>query len=208
MAQQSSTNQILQRLKVAGPQTAKALGEHLGMTSMGARQHLQQLELEEQVCWDDISSGRGRPSRYWRLTQEAWNRFPDNHAELTITMIDSVEAVFGSDGLEQMISHREQQISDRYSEALNGQTTLEQKLNTLVDLRNQEGYMAQWLKDESGYWLVENHCPICAAASRCRNFCRSELKLFRQLFASEATVDREDYILDGARRCSYRIHPV
>jgi len=64
------------------------------------------------------------------------------------------------------------------------------------------------LEVEEGYWFIENHCPICAAARRCQNFCRSELQLFQSLFAEQASVTREDYILDGARRCSYRITPL
>jgi predicted ArsR family transcriptional regulator len=27
--------------------------------------------------------------------------------------------------------------------------------------------------------LIENHCPICAAAEACQGFCRSELEVFQ-----------------------------
>ena len=55
-----------------------------------------------------------------------------------------------------------------------------------------------------GWILAENHCPICAAARTCQGFCRSELALFRSLLAP-ANVTRVEYLLDGARRCAYRI---
>ena len=70
-----------------------------------------------------------------------------------------------------------------------------------------EGYMAEIRREEDGSWLLwESHCPICAAARTCRGFCRSELVLFRQLLAP-ATVEREQYLLEGAHRCLYRITP-
>lgn len=53
--------------------------------------------------------------------------------------------------------------------------------------------------------LVENHCPICAAATACAGFCRSELETFRAVLSAE--VERSEHILAGARRCAYRITP-
>ncbi|WP_271271613.1 helix-turn-helix transcriptional regulator [Aliamphritea hakodatensis] len=203
-----SSDRILYLLKTKGPQTAAALGKLLDITSMGARQHLLTLEERQLVSWEDISAGRGRPSRYWQLTPQAWQQFPDSHGELMITMLDSIQTVFGDAGLEQLISQREQQLDSQYHAALTNCPTLTEKLEKLAELRSLEGYMAQWQEDEEGYWFIENHCPICAAAQRCQNFCRSELQLFQSLFAAQATVNREDYILDGARRCSYRISPL
>jgi len=56
--------------------------------------------------------------------------------------------------------------------------------------------------------LVENHCPICAAARECQNFCRSELDVFRRVLGPGCAVQREEHILAGERRCVYRIRPV
>jgi predicted ArsR family transcriptional regulator len=56
--------------------------------------------------------------------------------------------------------------------------------------------------------LVENHCPICAAARECQNFCRSELAVFQRVLGPGASVERAEHLLSGARRCAYRIVPV
>jgi predicted ArsR family transcriptional regulator len=52
---------------------------------------------------------------------------------------------------------------------------------------------------------MENHCPICAAATLCQSFCRSELEIFQDVLGPGARVERTDHILAGARRCAYRI---
>ena len=94
----------------------------------------------------------------------------------------------------------------RYQEVL-GSHGLSGRLALLKELRSREGYMAEIRHEEDGSWLLwESHCPICAAARSCRGFCRSELALFRQLLAP-ATVEREQYLLEGAHRCLYRITP-
>ncbi|MGE8096813.1 hypothetical protein [Pseudomonas fluorescens] len=54
--------------------------------------------------------------------------------------------------------------------------------------------------------LIENHCPICAAATACQGFCRAELNVFEQVL--QARVERVEHILMNARRCAYRITPV
>jgi len=83
---------------------------------------------------------------------------------------------------------------------------LGERVARLADLRSAEGYMADWEPDgEGGYVLSENHCPICAAATACQNFCRAELAVFRDVLGPGATVERTDHIVMGARRCAYRI---
>ena len=202
----ASTDKILFLLKSHGPQSAAALGEQLQMTSMGARQHLLTLEQEGWVTFSDEARGRGRPVRLWQLTEQAWQRFPDSHSDLTVQLIDNVRELFGEEGMERLILQREQQQLGRYQGLLT-QPALVDRLAALKELRTREGYMADIRQEEDGSWLLwESHCPICAAARACRGFCRSELALFRQLLAP-AVVEREQYLLDGDHRCLYRITP-
>lgn len=202
----ASTDKILYLLKSQGPQSAAALGEQLQMTSMGARQHLLALEAEGWVSFNDEARGRGRPVRLWHLTELAWQRFPDTHGELTLQLIDDVRQLFGEEGMDRLIARREQQMLSRYRAELT-QPALAEKLAALKVLRSREGYMAGMSQEEDGSWLWwESHCPICAAAQACRGFCRSELELFRELLAP-AGVEREQYLLEGDRRCLYRIRP-
>ena len=84
--------------------------------------------------------------------------------------------------------------------------TLEARVARLAEIRTAEGYMADWTSDPGGgFLLVENHCPICAAAAACQGFCRAELQVFREALGPGVKVERTDHILAGARRCAYRI---
>ena len=67
--------------------------------------------------------------------------------------------------------------------------------------------MAEVRGEGRGRWLlVENHCPICAAARACQGFCRSELSVLQALLP-DCAIERVDHVLAGARRCAYRISP-
>ena len=85
--------------------------------------------------------------------------------------------------------------------------SLEERLARLVGLRSAEGYMAECLaRRRRAYVIAENHCPICAAATACQGFCRSELALFAHLLAP-ARVERSEHVLAGSRRCAYVVTP-
>jgi len=201
-----SNDKILQLLKTRGELTAKILAEELGLTTMGVRQHLQALTEQGEVVFHDKKAPRGRPTRYWALTAKSNSHFADRHEELSVQLIDSVKEIFGDDGLDKLIEHREQASLMNYRLALADQYTLEEKLTTLAKLRSNEGYMASIEKNADGeYFLLENHCPICAAATKCLNFCRAELNLFQLLLEDIAQVTREEHIIEGARRCAYKV---
>ena len=115
--------------------------------------------------------------------------------------------VFGERGLETLIAHRERAGIADYRKAVGTEGSLRQRLTALARIRSREGYMASVVKDAGGFLLIENHCPICAAAAACQGLCRSELAVFRAVLGSDVVVDRVDHILAGARRCAYRVMP-
>lgn len=203
----SPAQRLLFLLKTRGPQNAQGLASTLGVTKEAARQHLLRLADEGLVLATSEIRGVGRPVQVWKLTAEAQKRFPDTHAELATSMIESVRALFGTNGLEALIARREQEARGRYQACLRGAVNLQQKVARLARQRASEGYMAEWRREGDKFVLVENHCPICAAAAACSGFCCSELQLFRELLGPEVRVERTDHLLAGARRCAYRITP-
>ncbi len=203
---EASEDRILYMLKSRGDQTAMAIAEKLGMTSVGARKHLANLHDSELVDYADRRENVGRPKRYWRLSQKGHARFPDAHSDLTLELLTSVRRVFGEAGLEKLIDDRETEAEAGYKRAMAGCDDLQARVERLAEIRDREGYMAEWAKEPDGtFLLMENHCPICAAATQCQGLCRSELILFQAVLGPGVKVERIEHILTGARRCSYRI---
>ena len=201
------TEKILLLLKTGGAQTAGTLARALDVTTEAARQQLARLRAQGLVSHLDRREKVGRPARYWQFSSSGHGRFPDRHAVLTLEMIESVRRLFGDDGLERLIADRELAARDAYAARLADCATLAERVAALAAIRDAEGYMAAWQEDGEGWLLVENHCPICAAAKVCQGFCRSELALFQAVLGAGVEVARTDHILAGARRCAYRIKP-
>ena len=204
MADRTRTR-LLNALKSSGPQTAADLARDLNVTSVAVRQHLDGLLQDGLVAFEDLKGSVGRPKRVWDLTPVGHQQFPDNHSNLVLGLLNGLGDIFGAEGLEKLIAHREAQARKTYSEAVGKAADLPAKLEVLAELRNREGYMADVAEEGNGYLLIENHCSICAAATACQGFCRSELSLFRDVLGPDVSVERTEHQLSGGRRCVYRI---
>lgn len=192
-------------LKTRGVLTATEIAKELGITTEGAR--LQLLKLMDKGLVQSIqeSKGVGRPTQYFSLTELGNKGFPDTHAELTVKLIQLMKETLGEEALQQVVTAGEQKAKQRYQQQMKQASTLEDRIRILAEIRSREGYMAEYSKDEMGYLLVENHCPICAAAQICQGFCNSELNTFKFVLGKEVNITRVSHIIAGDRRCAYRI---
>lgn len=204
MADRTQTR-ILNALKSGGPQTAADLAGNLAVTTVAVRQHLDGLMSSGLVDFQDIKGTVGRPRRIWALTTAGHQQFPDSHSTLILGLIDGVRNLYGDEGLDRLISRREDETRERYTAELAEVKEPADKLRRLAELRSDEGYMAEAVEDDAGWLLIENHCSICAAATACQGFCRSELMLFQEILGPDLLVERTEHLLSGGRRCVYRV---
>ena len=200
-----TADRILMFLKTRGEATSLLIAEELSVTKEGARKHLLNLAEAGLIEPTMKSEGVGRPSTYYTLTDKGLAQFPDTHAEVTVQLLQSVKNLLGENALDLLITDREKNTYARYQKALSKTKTLEQRLQVLAEARSKEGYMAEWKKEGKEYFLIENHCPICAAATECQGFCRAELSNFRLLIGNDYKVERVDHIISGGQRCVYKI---
>lgn len=201
-------DRILHAIKTRGPLSTTELAALLGVSGEAARQQMARLESDGLVQGHREGGAVGRPRQRWSLTERAQDRFPDRHPELTVQLIQSIERTLGPAALDRVIGAREEEQLRAYRRALAGARSLRERVERLAATRSAEGYMAGVSEGPDGLLLVENHCPICAAARACQGFCRSELAVFREVLGPEVEVERTEHILAGARRCAYRITPV
>jgi predicted ArsR family transcriptional regulator len=209
MTPRKSFDQMLFLLKTRGARSTRQLADLLGLTSMGARRQLETALEKGLVTFDDVADKVGRPARHWRLTEAGNARFPDRHSDLALQLIEQTRALFGQAGLERLITAREQAIEAHYRREVADQCGLPARVEALARARDAEGYMADSeVQDDGSVLLIEDHCPICAAARQCQSFCRSELEIFQRVMGPGCQVERAEHLLAGARRCVYVIRPV
>lgn len=201
----SDNEKALEVIKRNGPSSISELSEHMGVTTEGVRFHLLKLEKEGLVKSRSVAAGRGRPKQIWSLTQEGHDRFPNTHAELTANIIHMMRDTLGEEAVDKVIDRHQQTMKDRYADKIDQDSSLEERVAQLVQLRSREGYMADYKKENDHFVFIENHCPICSAAKVCQGFCKAEILTFKAVLGEDVQIERQDHIIEGAKRCSYRI---
>ena len=187
---------------------AAQVAARLGLTAMAVRQHLYQLQRQKLVTAEERPVPLGRPAKCWQLTRQADRLFPDAYAEVSVALIDAVGDAFGEAGLKRVLESRYARQRADYLRRIPALLSLKEKVQKLARIRSEEGYMADVKPTGKGaFLLVENHCPICAAATACKGFCVTELDLFRAVLGPGVVVERAEHIVSGDRRCAYRITP-
>ena len=197
---------ILRLLKQQGPSDSETLAAQLDISAMAVRQHLYALQTQRLVTYEEEQRPIGRPAKMWGLTPAAESHFPNAHAGLTVNLLNAAEQTFGPEGVQRLVNlSAKQQIAD-YRSHIPARSSLRARLEALVSIRNEEGFMAEVQRQPDGsFLLIENHCPISAAAKVCPRLCDAEMEVFHAILGEGITIERAEHMVTGARRCVYRI---
>lgn len=199
----STRRQILSLIKRRGPMTVQELSRSLEITPMGVRQHLAILERDGHVRSDGVRRGQGRPSRVYAITPEGDKVFPRTYEQIATALLDDIAALDGEAKVEALFEHRRKRHLEQYRARMAGKD-LPDRVAVLTQLRDEEGYLAEYSQqDKDTFVLIEHNCPIRAVAEAHRQVCACEMALFAD--ALGADVSRTHHILAGAPHCRYVI---
>lgn len=200
----STRYKILLTLKQRGGMTAAELAEALGITSMGVRRHLTNLEQEHLVHYETVQRGRGRPSYLFQLTADAERLFPKNYAGLANELLGYLADQDDGSAVIALFDRRAQRRIRQAQAQLDG-GTLAERVAGLADILSGEGYLAEWAQTAADVFILREHnCAVHDIAAEHRAACSSELEFLRAVLP-DAEVTRETHIMTGAPCCAYRI---
>ncbi|AIQ63504.1 HTH domain protein [compost metagenome] len=205
--QESGTTRrtIMTLLKMKGPLTIGALAEELGITEMGVRRHVLQLESEGLARNKVVRQPMGRPMHMYSLTERADDHFPKNYHNLALELLRELDHSSGTEAVNVLFEGRRRRLHAQYSPMME-RRNLEERVAELTAIQNSGGYMAEWEKWEDGsYSMREYNCPIRQVASQYSKACQCEQHLFEDLLGAKVT--RTECMAEGNQCCNYTIKP-
>lgn len=194
--------EILALLKKHGRMTSRHVGEEMGVTPMGARQHLTAMEKDGLVTSEFVRQKAGRPALYFKLTEAANSYFPENYAPLALNILKSLEDIEGREKVKEVFQHRLDQMASKYEAQLNGDDT-KSRVEKFVKMRDEDGYMAEMKETDDEFIVVEHNCPINCISKEYPEICNQELELFNKILGHD--VAREAHRVCGENSCVYKI---
>jgi DeoR family transcriptional regulator, suf operon transcriptional repressor len=209
--QQHSTKQgILHFLLKQGQATTQELADQLNVSIQAMRRHLKDLEVEGLILHQVVQTGMGRPNYIYKLSREGRDQFPDRYDEFAVSLLDTLAETVGKDQMKTILQKQWERKALEYQERL-GDGSLKERVNKLVELRRNEGYMAECYEIEPDdatasdrFILTEYNCAISHIAETFPSVCGHELEMFA-VALKDCTVDRTHWIVNGEHRCGYLI---
>ena len=204
----STKQNILQSLLKQGQATAQQLAHDLKISTQAIRRHLNELEAEELIVYHSVQQGMGRPQHLYQLSELGRDRLtPQKYGEFAVSFLDTLAETVGKEQVSKVLAKQWQRKAAEYRDRL-GQGTLAQRIARLVQLRKEEGYMAELHqaspKKRQEFVLVEHNCAISEVAESYPSICGHELELFSAVLP-DCIVKRTHWINDGEHRCGYSI---
>jgi DeoR family transcriptional regulator, suf operon transcriptional repressor len=207
MSTENSTKQdMLLHLLKQGQATAQDLAKELAISPQATRRHLKDLQTESLVVFQSVAGGMGRPQYIYQLSPKGREQFPNQYDQFVISFLDTLVNNLGYDQASAILQQHWQRKSLEYRTQL-GDGSLSDRVAKLVELRRQEGYMAEFhsIDDTSNkFILTEHNCAIAQVANSFPTVCGHELEMFETAL-SDCQVERTHWINDGEHRCGYLI---
>ncbi len=199
---------LLLHLRRDGPSTPDQLAGRIGASRTGVLQQLRALEAARLVTRETIRHGVGRPRHVYDIAPEAQDLFPANYEGLAAGLMAALEAVGGTDLVEEVFAARRRQLGvavrQRLHDRVGPNAPLVARVRELAVIQDEQGYLAETIVGPDGVIrLREHNCAIYRVARANPAACAAELGLFRDVL--EADVERESHIAAGDRCCTYRI---
>jgi DeoR family suf operon transcriptional repressor len=203
----STKRAILQHLLKQGQASAQQLARSLSISTQAIRRHLQELTTEGLIQYHSVPKGMGRPQNLYQLSKAGREEFPQQYGEFAVSFLDALAETVGKQQVGEVLRRQWQKKADQYRLRL-GDGSLEQRVTNLVQLRQDEGYMAELyvLDQPNQFILAEHNCAISEVAESYPSVCGHELEMFAAILP-DCTVERTQWLNDGQHLCGYLIQP-
>lgn len=205
----STKQNILQHLLKQGQATAQQLAHDLNISAQAIRRHLNELETGELIEFKSVQQGMGRPQHLYQLSIQGRDRLsPQKYGDFAVSFLDTLTETVGKEQVSKVLEKQWQRKVTEYRDRL-GKGTLKERIERLVQLRKEEGYMAELHLDptkKKQFIFIEHNCAISEVAESYPSICGHELEMFAAVLP-DCAVKRTHWINDGEHLCGYSIQP-
>jgi predicted ArsR family transcriptional regulator len=165
-----------------GPQTAAALAERLGLSPAAVRRHLDALVgdglLVETERRPARERGRGRPARFYALTDQGRAAFPHGYDDLATTALRYLRQTGGEAAVVAFAQHRAQALTDLIAGDIDPAGPVAERTEGLAAALSANGYAATTESAVAGTQLCQHHCPVAHVAAEFPELCEAETQAF------------------------------
>ena len=199
---QATRQQILDYLRLHGQATVKELGQLMGLTSTGIRQHLTVLERDALVQAHEERGHVGRPALVYRLTEHGDALYPKLYDSLASVLLNELRTIAGADALQKVLRRVASRFAEPYMDRVEGRPLADRVAET-ARIFQERGCLADCTLRNGDWYVSQYTCPFPSVARCNSGVCAMEVDFVRRLTGTDARLVTS--LLRGDRSCTYRI---
>jgi len=201
----STRDRILQSLLTSSRSTISELAEAVEINTISVRHHLNNLQAEGLVSFEEERHGVGRPRLVYFLTEKGTEKFPTQYFRLTNRLLDQLKENLPAPMVNKLFEQMAENIAADAAQKASS-LPLEEKLNYIKELLAAEGFSMEWENTGDAYEIHEITCPYYHVGQSHPEVCSVDQTLISTVLSIPA--EKITCVLHGDATCTYLIpHP-
>lgn len=196
----STRDVILEAIKQANEATVDELAGAADVSPVTVRHHLNTLQAEGLLQTKSVRRKVGRPYYVYSLSDKGHELFPQRYVRLSSRLLDELKERFPEDTVADIFNNVVNKIANDHRNQFEGRP-IEHRLDFLVGLLADEGFLASWELTEQGYRLTEYSCPYFSIGQRHSEVCHFDKQLVQIVLDTD--IEQHSCMLQGDTSCQF-----
>jgi predicted ArsR family transcriptional regulator len=186
--------------------TVKEIAGVVDLSTVAVRNYLSELEKDEFVVQKTQKSEMGRPAILYSLHQNALSLFPKLYVEFANSLIDELINQLGKSRTKKILSDvgttlGKEIVINQFEEGV--QTSIEERIITLVKIFEDYGKFPTILEDEKFYYVRNSNCLLFSIVKEHSILCEVDHSIVNTILTT--TPEKQQCLKRGDSFCQYRI---
>jgi predicted ArsR family transcriptional regulator len=199
----STRDVILHTIKSSPQSTVEELAEAADISPVTVRHHLNALQAEGSIEASTVRRKVGRPYYVYSLSERGQELFPKRYVRLTHRLLDEMKDRLPDEVIQNIFNGVVESVLEDHRGEFE-HLPFEKRLDYLVELLSDEGFLATWERTADGYRLVEYSCPYLSIGSTHTEVCNFDTQLMSGVL--QLNVQQDSCMLQGAHCCQFTIN--
>lgn len=198
-----TTREVIFHTIKASPQIAvDALAEAADVSPVTVRHHLNGLQADGLIESESVRRKVGRPYYVYSISERGQEMFPKRYVRLTSRLLSEMKDRLPDDVIAEVF----QGVVDSVLEEHRGEfehLDMEARLDYLVKILTEEGFLSKWERTENGYTVIEYSCPYLSVGNDHHEICHFDQQLILGIL--DVPVQQRSCMLSGAACCEFTV---
>jgi predicted ArsR family transcriptional regulator len=199
---QSTREVILHTIKASPESTIDTLAEAADVSPVTVRHHINSLLADGMIEATAVRRKVGRPYFVYTLSENGQELFPKRYVRLTSRLLDELKTRLPDDMVAEIFKGVVQAILADHTGEFET-LSMEKRLDYLVAMLGDEGFLSSWEKTADGYKLIEYSCPYISVGHEHSEVCTFDKELM--LTVLQMPVQQHSCMLEGASCCEFSL---